>query len=85
MVNNPPVVTDDADLRARIEKALDRVRPMIASDGGEVWFVKAENGVAYVQMLGACGGCAAATMTLKGMIETVVCDACDEITSVEQM
>jgi len=38
-----------------------------------------------VQMLGACGGCAAATMTLKGMIETVVCDACDEITSVEQM
>jgi Fe-S cluster biogenesis protein NfuA len=84
-IDNQTVTVEDADLRARIEKALDRVRPMIASDGGEVWFVKAENGIAYVQMLGACGGCPASTMTLKGMIETVVCDACDEITSVEQI
>jgi Fe-S cluster biogenesis protein NfuA len=37
-----------------------------------VWLIKVDEGVAYVQMLGACGGCPASTMTLKGAIETIV-------------
>jgi len=48
------------------------VRPGIVADGGDVWLIKVENGIAYVQMLGACGGCAAANMTLKGAIEQIV-------------
>lgn len=48
------------------------MRPGIVADGGDVWLIKVENGIAYVQMLGACGGCAAANMTLKGAIEQIV-------------
>jgi len=41
----------------RIEAALDRIRPAIRRDGGDVWLIKVDDAVAYVQMIGACGGC----------------------------
>jgi Fe-S cluster biogenesis protein NfuA len=69
----------------RVNTALDKVRPMIAADGGEVWLIKIEDGVAWVQMLGACGGCPASNMTLKGAIEAVVCADVPEIREVLQV
>ena len=66
----------------RVNAALDKVRPGIAADGGEVWLIKVEEGTAYVQMLGACGGCPASTMTLKGAIEAVVVADVPEVTQV---
>lgn len=72
-------------LEQRINRALDKVRPVIQADGGEVWLVRVDGPTAYVQMLGACGGCPASTMTLKGAIEVVVCSDVPEITSVEQV
>jgi Fe-S cluster biogenesis protein NfuA len=80
-----PQATTDESLEARINRALDKVRPLIAADGGEVWLVKVEDGTAYVQMLGACGGCPASNMTLKGAIEAVVSVDVPEISSVEQI
>lgn len=50
-----------------------------------MWLIKVENGAAFVQMLGACGGCAASMSTLKGMIETVVRADVPEITEVLQI
>jgi Fe-S cluster biogenesis protein NfuA len=72
-----------APLEQRINTALDRIRPAIAADGGDVWLIRVENGTAYVQMLGACGGCAAAHLTLKNGIEAVVLEDVPEITAVE--
>ncbi|MBV8118006.1 MAG: NifU family protein [Candidatus Eremiobacteraeota bacterium] len=54
-------------------------------DGGEVWLIKVEDGVAYVQMLGACGGCPASTMTLKGAIEAIVVAEVPEVREVVQV
>jgi Fe-S cluster biogenesis protein NfuA len=54
-------------------------------DGGDVWLIRVEGDVAYVQMLGACGGCAAAHMTLKGGIEAVVREDVPEIRTVEHV
>jgi Fe-S cluster biogenesis protein NfuA len=50
-----------------------------------VWLTEVRDGVAFVQMLGACGGCPASTMTLKGAIETVVCAEVPEIREVVQI
>ena len=72
-------------IEERVNAALDKVRPGIAADGGEVWLIKVERGIAYVQMLGACGGCPASTMTLKGAIETIVRADVPEITEVLQV
>jgi Fe-S cluster biogenesis protein NfuA len=74
-----------ASVEERVNAALDKVRPGIAMDGGEVWLVKVEDGVAYVQMLGACGGCPASTMTLKGAIEAIVVAEVPEIKEVLQI
>ena len=80
-----PTETLDMSVEARVNRALDKVRPGIAMDGGEVWLMKVEAGTAYVQMLGACGGCPASTMTLKGAIEAVVVADVPEITQVLQV
>ena len=72
-------------LRERVEAALESVRPGILADGGDVWLIRVEDGVAYVQMVGACGGCAMSTATLKLAIEQAVRAACPEIERVEQL
>ncbi len=75
----------DATLHARVDAALDRIRPAIAADGGDVWLINVADGVAYVQMAGACGGCAAVMSTLKLGIERVVREHVPEIHAVEQL
>ncbi|MDH2910887.1 MAG: NifU family protein [Candidatus Eremiobacteraeota bacterium] len=72
-------------LAERVNAALDKVRPGIAADGGEVWLVRIDGSVAFVQMLGACGGCPASHMTLKGAIEAIVTAEVPEITEVVQV
>lgn len=72
-------------IEERVNQALDKVRPAIQADGGEVWLIKVENGTAFVQMLGACGGCPASTMTLKGAIEAVVVADVPEVKEVLQV
>jgi len=72
-------------VQERVEAALDRIRPAIRRDGGDVWLIKIEADVAYVQMIGACGGCAASNATLKGGIEAVVREDVPEIHTVEQL
>ena len=78
-------VIEAASIAERVNAALDAVRPGIHRDGGDVWLVRVEEPVAYVQMVGACGGCAMATATLKGAIETAVRDRCPEIERVEAL
>lgn len=80
-----PPNADARSLEERVNAAIDKVRPGIAADGGEVWLIKVADGIAYVQMLGACGGCPASTMTLKGAIETIVVAEVPEISSVVQI
>jgi Fe-S cluster biogenesis protein NfuA len=72
-------------IEERVNAALDKIRPAIAADGGEIWLVKVEGGTAFVQMLGACGGCPASMMTLKGAVEAVVCSDVPEIREVVQI
>ena len=73
------------EIEERVNRALDQVRPMIAADGGDVWLNRVEGDTAYVQMLGACGGCSAAHLTLKNGIEAVVREFVPEITTVESI
>lgn len=42
-----------------IEEVLDGLRPMIRRDGGNIEFVKVEDNIVYIKMLGACVGCPA--------------------------
>lgn len=56
----------------RINEALDKIRPTLQADGGDVEFVKYEDNIVYVQLQGACVGCQYSTMTLQDTIEKVI-------------
>ncbi len=66
-------------MRDRIEAALDKIRPALRADGGDVELVDVEDGVVKVKLTGACGGCPMATMTLKMGVEKVVKEEVPEV------
>ena len=51
---------------------INRIRPYLNSDGGDVEFVKFENGIVYVKLVGACAGCAMQDATLKDGLEALL-------------
>lgn len=57
-------MTDQA-LLERIEQVLEQIRPNIQMDGGDIEFVKFEDGVVYVRLSGACVGCPSSMYTLQ--------------------
>ncbi len=66
----------------KVEQALNNIRPALQMDGGDVELVKYEDGVVYVKLLGACGGCPMSTMTLKLFIEERLREEVPEVTEV---
>ena len=71
------------ELKDRIEKALDSIRPYLETDGGNVKVLDLdENMVLQLELLGACGTCPMSAMTLKAGVEEAVKKAIPEITAV---
>ena len=64
---------------------IDKLRPYINRDGGDIRFVKYEDGIVYVEMLGACVGCAAIDTTLKDGVEAIMLEEVPGIIGVEQI
>lgn len=76
---------DDDELTVKIKELLDqRVRPMVAMDGGDIVFEKFDQGIVYLQMRGACAGCPSSTMTLKSGIENMLRHYVPEVLEVRQ-
>ena len=56
----------------KIINIIDKLRPFLISDGGNIEFVKFENNKVYIKMLGACAGCDLINITLKDGIESAI-------------
>ena len=56
-------------LEQQVQNALEELRPALRMDGGDVELVGIDGGVVQVRLLGACGGCPMAMMTLVGFVE----------------
>ena len=64
---------DDSDVEIRIKGALDKyVKPAVEMDGGNISFVKFENGKLILQLQGSCSGCPSSSVTLKQGIENLM-------------
>ncbi|HEY91669.1 MAG TPA: NifU family protein [Dehalococcoidia bacterium] len=59
-------------MREDIQTALEKIRPALQADGGDVELVDVEDGIVSVRLTGACGGCPMSTLTLKMGIERVL-------------
>jgi Fe-S cluster biogenesis protein NfuA len=70
-------------MQEKIQVVLDKIRPMLQADGGDVEFVDVTDGVVKVRLQGACAGCPMSQMTLKNGIERLLKQEIPEITSVE--
>ena len=70
-------------MKDRVEKVIDRIRPAVQMDGGDIQLVDIIEGVVRVRLIGACQGCPSSTMTLKMGIERAIRAEVPEITSVE--
>lgn len=65
-----------------IKKTIEKCRPYIQADGGDVEFVKLEDDIVYVRVHGACVGCVALDYTLKEGVEAMLMDEVEGIKEV---
>ena len=73
-------------LKEKIEEALNKVRPALQADGGDVQFIDVDDeGVVTVKLTGACGGCPMSQMTLKMGIEKALKQSVPEVNRVESV
>ena len=70
-------------LNQKVEAALNKIRPYLEADGGDVRIASIEDGVVQIELLGACGSCPMSTMTMKAGVEEAIIKAVPEIQSVE--
>jgi Fe-S cluster biogenesis protein NfuA/nitrite reductase/ring-hydroxylating ferredoxin subunit len=70
------------DVDARIQRALDRVRPYLGSHAGGVEYLGVSDGVARLRLEGSCNGCPSSTVTVQLAITTALTDAAPEVTDV---
>ena len=71
-------------VKERVEKVIQKVRPYIQGDGGDITLVEVheDTGIVEVRLSGACTGCASSTATLKGGVERMVRQEVPEIKEV---
>lgn len=69
----------------QVQQVIDKIRPSLQADGGDVELVEVEDGVVRVQLQGACAGCPMSQMTLKNGIEKMLKKELPEVQSVESV
>jgi len=69
-------------MQKKVEAALNRIRPALLADGGNVELVDVKEGVVRLKLVGACSGCPMATMTLKQGIERALREEIPEVKEV---
>jgi len=69
-------------MREKVEEVLNKIRPQLEADGGNVELVEVSGGTVKVRLTGACAGCPLSTMTLKMGIEKILKQEIPEVKEV---
>ena len=70
-------------MEAKVQAVLDKIRPQLQADGGDVELVSFEDGLVKVRLQGACAGCPMSQMTLRNGIERILKQEIPEVKAVE--
>ena len=73
------------DIELKIRAVLDKIRPFLISDGGNLEYIKYEDGVVYVSLTGACKDCPMLDITLKDGIEEMIVNEIPEVKEVKNV
>ncbi len=60
---------NDEELTPVVEKSLEKIKPILALDGGGIKFLDIRNGTVFVQLQGACASCSSSNQSLKYIVE----------------
>lgn len=66
----------------KIIEIIDKLRPFLVNDGGNIEFVKFEDGYVYIKMMGACANCQMLDLTLRDGIEAAIINEVPEVLGV---
>lgn len=69
-------------MKEQVEQVLDKIRPMLMMDGGNIELVDVKDDQVFVHLVGACGMCPSSTMTLKMGVERAIKEAIPSIKEV---
>ncbi len=70
-------------MKEKVQAALEKIRPMLQADGGDVELVDVADGIVKVRLQGACKGCPMSQMTLRNGIERMLKQEIPEVKAVE--
>jgi Fe-S cluster biogenesis protein NfuA len=75
-----------SEMREQVEEVLEKLRPFLLRDGGDVELVDVDDeGIVRVRLMGACGGCPSSTITLKAGIERILHEEVPGFKELEQV
>jgi Fe-S cluster biogenesis protein NfuA len=84
MKQNEKEVSRLADIKEKVEPVIEKIRPMLQADGGDIELVNVEDdGTVKVRLVGACAGCAMSQQTLKVGVERLLIKEVPEVKCVE--
>lgn len=73
-------------MKEKVEQAINKIRPILQRDGGDIELVSVEDGgVVTVRLQGACSGCPMSQMTLKSVVEQTLKKEVPEVTRVNSV
>jgi Fe-S cluster biogenesis protein NfuA len=69
-------------MKDKVEEVLNKIRPSLIADGGNVELVDVKDGIVSLKLTGACAGCPMSTMTLKNGIERILKEELSDVKEV---
>jgi len=75
-------IRNDKEVELKIIAMLDKIRPYLIGEGGNINFIKYENNIVYVKMTGACAGCSLIDVTLNDGIKEMITTEIPEVVDV---
>ena len=74
-------------MKEQVEAVIEQIRPILQSDGGDIQLIDVDEttGIVKVSLRGRCGGCPAAQMTLKAVVERKIKEVVPAVTAVERV
>lgn len=70
------------DVQEKIINIINMLKPFLATEGGDIEFVKYEDGIVYIKMLGACAECMYVDDTISSSIESTIMEEVPEVKGV---
>ncbi|TVY08514.1 NifU family protein [Paenibacillus cremeus] len=77
--------TNQDTMYDEVLEVLDKLRPFLQRDGGDVELVDVEDGIVKLKLVGACGSCPSSTITLKAGIERALLEEVEGVQEVMQV